>query len=160
MPVQILLKEDVEDLGSQGDVVAVKPGYARNFLLPQGKALLATKQALKLQAALREEREKRAIQEKADAESIIKKIEGQTLTTTEKVDATGHMYGSVSAADIAHLFEAQLSIKVPKKAIHLKSAIKEVGIHNLQVTLFEGIEASVILKILPEGEQGEAILPS
>src|SRR5262245_8691147 len=97
MATKLLLIEDVEDLGRSGDVVSVKPGYARNFLLPRGHAVRADQHALRMQTRLQEERQKRAILEKQEAEKTAAALEGVTLSTIVKVDHEGHMYGSVSA---------------------------------------------------------------
>src|SRR5689334_17894347 len=99
MANKLLLMKDVEELGRSGDVVSVKPGYARNYLLPQGFAVLADKKALKMQARLQEERRKKAVEDKKEAEELAQAIDGVTLTTIVKVDHEGHMYGSVSAHD-------------------------------------------------------------
>src|ERR1700722_6063765 len=104
---QLLLIEDVEDLGRSGDVVSVKPGYCRNFLLPQKKAVVADKFTLRMQARLKEERAKRAESDRKDAEEVSRKIEGMVLAIEVKVDPDGHMYGSVSAMDIVRLLEKE-----------------------------------------------------
>lgn len=153
---KLLLIEDVESLGRSGDIVSVRPGYARNFLLPQGLALVADQSALRMQTRLQEERRKKAIQDKKEADELAVHIEGKTLTTIVKVDHEGHMYGSVSAADIAHLFQEQENIAIEKRAIVLKHALKETGVHNLSIKLKEGVAASFTLKIVPEEEQHAA----
>jgi large subunit ribosomal protein L9 len=150
---KLLLIEDVESLGRSGDIVTVRPGYARNFLLPQGLALVADQSALRMQARLQEERRKKAIQDKKEADELAVHIEGKTLTTIVKVDQEGHMYGSVSATDIVHLFQEQENLTVEKRGISLKHALKEIGVHNLTVKLKEGVIASFTLKIVPEEEK-------
>ncbi|HSX11933.1 MAG TPA: 50S ribosomal protein L9, partial [Rhabdochlamydiaceae bacterium] len=86
MKNQLLLVEDVDDLGRSGDVVSVKPGFARNFLIPQKKAVVATKGTLRMQERLKEERAQKAIVDKKEAEEFAARIEGMVLTTTVKVD--------------------------------------------------------------------------
>ena len=93
---QLLLIEDVEDLGRSGDVVSVKPGYSRNFLLPQKKAVVADKFTLRMQAKLKAERAKRAEIDRQEAESQAQKIEGMVLSIEVKVDPDGHMYVIIS----------------------------------------------------------------
>ena len=107
MPNQLLLLEDVENLGRSGDVVSVKPGYCRNFLLPQKKAVVADNYTLRLQAKLKDERLKRAAVDRKEAEELAQKVEGMVLTIEVKVDPDGHMYGSVAAVDIVKLFEKE-----------------------------------------------------
>jgi large subunit ribosomal protein L9 len=150
---KLLLIEDVESLVRSGDIVTVRPGYARNFLLPQGFALVADQSALRMQTRLQEERRKKAVQDKKESDELAVHIEGKSLTTIVKVDHEGHMYGSVSAADIVHLFQEQEKLTVEKRAIVLKHALKETGVHHLTVKLKEGVSAAFTLKIVPEEEQ-------
>lgn len=151
MAAKLLLIEDVEDLGRSGDLVTVKPGFARNFLIPRKYAVVANAATLRIQAKLQEERLKKAAVEKQEAESIAKVLEGVTVKTIVKIDHDGHMYGSVSAHDIVELLQSQANITLEKRAIALKHAIKETGIHSIAVKLKEGITASFTLKVIPEG---------
>jgi large subunit ribosomal protein L9 len=143
---QLLLLEDVEDLGRSGDVVSVKPGYCRNFLLPQKKAVIADKFTLRMQAKLKEEREKRAETDRKDAQELSGKIEGMVLAIEVKVDPDGHMYGSVSATDIVRLFEKE-GIVLEKRNIVLAHPIKTLGVHPIQLKLKEGVPAQITLKV-------------
>src|SRR5690349_17723137 len=101
---QLLLLQDVDDLGRSGDVVSVKPGFARNFLIPQKKAVVATPFTLRLRDELQKERAKRAEIDKTASEALAQDIEGKVLEIRVKVDPDGHMYGSVGYADIIRLF--------------------------------------------------------
>jgi large subunit ribosomal protein L9 len=149
MANQLLLLEDVDDLGRSGDVVKVKPGYARNYLLPMKKAVIADQRTLRMQAKLQEERAKKAVVDKKDAEELAIRIQGMVLTTVVKVDPEGHMYGSVSALDIIHLFEKE-GIALEKRSIILPQAIKEVGVYNLSLRLKEGVMTSFTLKVVSD----------
>jgi large subunit ribosomal protein L9 len=155
MANKLLLMKDVDDLGRSGDIVTVKPGFARNFLLPQGFAVLADKRALKMQARLQEERKKKAIQDKNESDELASAIEGVTLTTIVKVDHEGHMYGSVSAHGVAELLAQQIGRPVEKKVVQaaVKHALKETGVFPLTARLKEGVTAHFTLKIVPEEEQ-------
>lgn len=162
MANKFLLVEDVEALGRSGDIVGVKPGYARNYLIPQGLAVIADKKALRMQARLQEERHKKAAVDLQESEELAAKIEGQNLTVTVKVDHEGHMYGSVNATDIEHLLEKQMGIVLEKKSIQLKHPIKTTGAHTIHVKLKEGVTASFSLTVeaeikgsLPGAEQAE-----
>lgn len=146
MQNQLLLLEDVEDLGRSGDVVKVKPGYSRNFLIPQKKAVVADKFTLRLQAKLKEERAKQAEVDRQAAEELAKKLDGMVLETEVKVDPDGHMYGSVSAMDIVKLFEAQ-GIVLEKRNIVLLHPIKTLGVHPITLKLKEGVPAQITLKV-------------
>jgi large subunit ribosomal protein L9 len=138
MPIQLLLLDDVDELGRSGDVVNVKPGYARNFLVPQKKAVPADKHTLRMQARLREERAKQAEIDRKESEALAMKYSGLELQTIVKVDPEGHMYGSVSAVDIVRLFEEK-GIKLDRKNIVLPHPIKTLGKHQLNAKLKEGV---------------------
>lgn len=157
MATKLLLIEDVEALGRSGDIVNVKPGYARNFLMPQGYAVVADKNALRRQARLQEERQKRAIVDKQEADKIAASLENVTLTTIVKVDHEGHMYGSVSAHDVANLLLEQAKVEIEKRAVALKHPIKETGVHAITIKLKEGVTTQVTLKIVPE--EGRSPIP-
>jgi large subunit ribosomal protein L9 len=158
---QLLLIQDVDDLGRSGDVVSVKPGYSRNFLLPQKKAVIADKYTLRLQAKLKEERAKRAEMDRKEAEEMAQKIEGMVLSIDVKVDPDGHMYGSVSTLDIARLFEAE-GYTIERRNIVLAHPIKTLGVHPIQLKLKEGVPARITLKVhsggvIPTAEEPEAL---
>lgn len=147
--LKLLLLKDVEDLGRSGEVALAKPGYARNYLIPQKLAVFADPNTLKMQEKLKKERSIMAVEEKKEAEALAKTIEPMTLSITVKADVDGKMYGSVNAQDIANLFEAH-SIKLLKKNIILKKPIKEVGDFEIPILLKEGVEIKVTLKVIPE----------
>lgn len=150
MATKLLLLEDVEALGRSGEIVSVKPGYARNYLLPQGLAVIADKGALRHQERLREERQKKAIADKEESEQIAARLEGITLTTIVKVDHEGHMYGSVTAHEIVHILREQQQMELERKDIQLKHPIKSTGVHAIPVKLKEGIVSSFNLKVMSE----------
>lgn len=151
---KLLLIEDVEALGRKGEIVTARPGYVRNFLLPQGLAVIADKNALRMQARLKAEREKQAVIDKKESEELAARCQGLTLSTTVKVDHDGHMYGSVSALDVAHLLQNQAGITLEKRSIQLPHALKEVGVHEIKVKLKEGITSMITLKVIPEEVHG------
>jgi len=146
MNQQLLLLEDVDALGRSGDVVTVKPGYARNFLLPKKIAVVASKQTLRMQARLKEERAKQAEIDRQASEELAARMQGTRLEIVVKVDPEGHMYGSVSAADIAQLFADQ-GVVIEKKYVVLPQPIKALGTHNLNLKLKEGVIMPFILQV-------------
>lgn len=150
MATKLLLLEDVDSLGRSGEVVSVRPGYARNFLIPKKLAVTANKQALRLQERLKEERQKRAFIDLQESEEIAARLNEKVLIKVVKVDHEGRMYGSVTLVDIAHLLAENFQIEVEKKAIQLKHAIKTTGVHSIGIKLKEGITASVNLTIMSE----------
>lgn len=155
---QLLLLEDVDNLGRSGDLVSVKPGYSRNFLVPQKKAVVADKFTLRMQARLKEERAKLAEVERGEAEALSRKLEGMVLGIEVKIDPDGHMYGSVASTDIVNLFEAE-GVKIEKRHVLLPHPIKDLGVHLIRLKLKEGIPAQVTLHVIPEGCVIEEFLP-
>jgi len=150
MKQQLLLLEDVEDLGKAGDLVTVKSGFARNFLLPKKMGMVADKNTLKRQEKLQEERKKKALIDRKESEEIAEKLKNITLRTEVKIDPEGKMYGSVSAGDISALLKEE-GFEIEKKQVKLAKAIKETGMHSISILLKEEVEANVSLKIKPEG---------
>lgn len=155
MATKLLLIEDVENLGRSGEVVAVRPGYARNLLIPKRKALLASKQTLRMQAELQQKRQQQAIADKRDSEAVAEGINGKIVTALVKVDHGGHMYGSVSAHDIIELLQQQHGISLEKRNLQLKHPIKETGVFDIPVRLMEGVIATFHLKVISEHDAAQ-----
>ncbi|MDR3624333.1 MAG: 50S ribosomal protein L9 [Chlamydiales bacterium] len=150
MATHLLLLEDVENLGRSGDIVSVRPGFARNFLLPKKKALVADQNARRMQLRLQEERAKQAVVDKQEAEDLSVRVKDMVFTVEVKVDPDGNMYGSVTALDIQRLFEAE-GVKLEKRSVHLAQPIKSTGVHTVELRLKEGVISSCKVKIVPEG---------
>lgn len=146
MQNQLLLLEDVESLGRCGEIVAVKPGFARNCLIPQKKAIVADKRALRLRAQLVEKREAQAKIDRAEAEKLVERIAGLDLSVEVKVDPEGQLYGSVTAADIVKLLEKE-NVILEKKNIILVHPIKTLGAHTISLKLKEGVTTSFALNV-------------
>lgn len=153
MKQQYLLIKDVEDIGQCGEVISAKPGFARNYLLPEEKAVPANQHTLRMQARLQEERAKQAAVDRKEAEALAVKLQGLTLTTTVKVDPEGNMYGSVGYSDILELF-AKEGIQLDRRNIGLNKPIKTIGVHPMTLKLKEGVVCDYTLHIL--GEQANA----
>lgn len=151
---KLLLIADVDDLGKGGEIVAVRPGYARNFLLPQKKAVIATKNTLRMQEKLKKERALRAEVEKKESEELSAKVEGTTFSINVKVDPEGKMYGSVSPKDIVDLL-AKEGYEIDKRSVQLKQPIKETGAFQIHLKLKEEVTCSFHLKVVPEVEEGQ-----
>jgi large subunit ribosomal protein L9 len=149
MKQQYLLVEDVEGIGRSGEVISVKPGFARNYLCPQRKAVLATDHSLRMQTKLQEERAKKAAVDKEKAAKIAEKYNQLVLTINVKVDPEGHMYGSVGVADLLELF-VQEGLELDRKHIELHKPIKEVGVHLMKLKLDEGVFCEYTLQVVGE----------
>jgi large subunit ribosomal protein L9 len=154
MKQKLLLLQDVEDLGKQGEVVSVRAGYARNFIIPMQKGVIADSGTLRMQEKLQKERAIRADKDKQESEVLAQQIGGKTLSIDVKVDPEGKMYGSVSAKDIVDLWH-QENVILDKKQVQLKHAIKATGVHEIIIKLKEDVTASFHLKVIPQVQQKE-----
>src|SRR5512145_558753 len=143
--MEILLIENVPSLGVRGDIVNVKDGYARNFLLPRKKALPVTA-GNKRQIELEKERNlKLRAKELAEAHSLKEKLEAVALSVAKKVGENGHLFGSVTNADVAELLKAK-DFEIEKQAITLPH-VKDVGTFTVDIRLFSGVHAKVSLAV-------------
>lgn len=150
MKQQLLLLDDVDGLGRSGDVVTAKPGFIRNFLLPQKKAVIADKQTIKMQARLKEEREKRAAVDRKESEGMAAKLASVVISTEVKIDPEGKMYGSVTTLDISRLLQDK-GYQIERKQVLLPQPIKNLGTHTINLRLKEGVPATFTLEVTPEG---------
>ncbi len=138
--VRVILNEDVHNLGDAGEVVSVKPGYARNFLIPEGKALPATAERVnELEHRKRVISEKRA-KELSDLESVKAKLDGIELEIAAQVGEEGKLFGSVTAANLAELL-GERGLEVDRRKIVLPEAIKTVGEHTVAIRLRRDVQA-------------------
>ena len=147
--MKIILKEDVRGLGYKDDVVEVKDGYGRNYLIPQGKAVVATSSALKVLAENQRQRAYKLAQIKADAEAAAAALEGVALTIGAKTSATGTIFGSVNAIQIAEALE-KLGHNVDRKLITIKEAIKEVGNYTATIQFHKEVAVELPFEVVAE----------
>ena len=147
--MKIILKEDVRDLGYKDDVVEVKDGYGRNYLIPQGKAVVATSSALKVLAENQRQRAHKLAQIKADAEAAAAALEGVALTIGAKTSATGTIFGSVNAIQIAEALE-KLGHNVDRKLITIKETIKEVGNYTATIQFHKEVAVELPFEVVAE----------
>ena len=149
--MEIILKEDVANLGYKNDIVNVKSGYGRNYLIPSGKAVIASPAAKKALAEELKQRAHKLEKLKAEAEAVAEKLKEVALTISTKVSATGTIYGSVSNIQIADELE-KLGFNVDRKQISVKEVVKEVGDYVPNVKLFKDVEVAVPFKVVAEAE--------
>ena len=116
MKYHLLLLEDAVNLGRKGELVYAAPGFARNFLLPQGKAVLASHATVRMREKLQKERDEQAALDRKESGALAEKLKGKILDTIVKVDPAGHMYGSVTTTDIAQILDAN-GFKIDKKNV-------------------------------------------
>jgi large subunit ribosomal protein L9 len=147
MPTEIILLERVEKLGKMGDVVKVKPGYARNFLLPQRKALRATKENLAYFEAQRAALEKLNNERKAEAEKIASKLQGLKVVIIRQASEAGSLYGSVASRDVADALAADAKITIARNQVDLNDAFKTIGLFPVKITLHPEVKVQITLNI-------------
>lgn len=155
MPTEIILLERVEKLGKMGDVVKVKPGYARNFLLPQRKALRATKENLAYFEAQRKALEAQNAERKAEAEKSATKLEGLKLVILRQASEAGSLYGSVASRDIADALAAKGVITIARNQVDLNDAIKSLGLFPVKIILHPEVKVQITLNIARSEEEAK-----
>ncbi len=147
--MKIILKEDVSGLGYKDDVVEVKDGYGRNYLIPTGKAVIATESALKVLAENQKQRAHKLAKIKADAEALAAQIKDLKLTIGAKTSATGTIFGSVNNIQIAEALE-KLGHNVDRKLIEIKESVKEVGNYIAIVKLHKEVIVELPFEVIAE----------
>ncbi|NDV69003.1 50S ribosomal protein L9 [Dysgonomonas sp. 25] len=147
--MQVILKEDVANLGYKDDVVTVKSGYGRNYLLPQGKAVIATESAKKMLAENLKQRAHKLEKIKKDAEAFAAKLEGVSLTIGAKTSSTGTIFGSVTNIQVAEALE-KLGYNVDRKTIVIKDSVKEVGSYKALVKLHKEVSVEIPFEVVSE----------
>lgn len=152
--MEIILLERVEKLGRMGEVVNVKPGYARNFLLPQKKALRATKENLAFFESQKAKLEAQNQERKADAEKLAPKFDNLTVIIIRQSGETGILYGSVSARDVAEAVTAT-GIEVARSQIAIETPIKTLGLFKVRVVLHPEVIVQVTVNVARTNEEAE-----
>ncbi len=147
--MKVILKKDLPNLGKAGDVINVKDGFARNYLLPKGLAILANQKSIE---ALERERKialAKAERERKKAQSLAEKLQGYSITLYRKVVEEGRLYGSVSAIDIAKALQEK-GMEIDKKQIHLEEPIKMVGTYEVNIKLAPEVIIPIKVEIIEE----------
>ncbi len=152
--MQIILLERVEKLGQMGDVVQVKDGFARNFLLPRGKALRATKANLARFEAERVQLEARNLELKAEAEALGEKMDGEAFVIIRQSSESGQLYGSVSARDVADA-ATENGFSTDKGQVRMDRAIKTLGLHPLSVVLHPEVSVTITINVARTEDEAE-----
>jgi large subunit ribosomal protein L9 len=152
--VQVILLERVEKLGQMGQVVDVRPGYARNFLLPQKKALRATKDNLAYFETQRGQLEAQNLARKSEAEQVAQKLNGLSVVVIRQAGESGQLYGSVTARDVAQGI-TEAGFTVGRGQIVLERAIKTLGLHKQRVVLHPEVSVTVTVNVAQSAEEAE-----
>lgn len=152
--MEVILLERIARLGQMGDTVKVKDGYARNFLLPKGKALRANEGNKKKFEGQRAQLEARNLERKSEASAVAEKLDGKTFVVVRSAGETGQLYGSVSTRDIAELLTAE-GFTVGRNQVELNQPIKAIGLTNVAISLHPEVEVTVALNIARSSEEAE-----
>lgn len=147
--MKLILKSEVDNLGLPGDVVDVADGYGRNYLIPRGMAIVATPGAMKEAQALTRSRKAREAQTLDSANEAKSILESRTLRIASRVDDRGHLYGSVSANDVARLLKER-GHDIPRKRVELRGTIKEIGTYEVPIHVHPQVTALVTLEVVDE----------
>ena len=152
--MQVVLLERIGRLGQMGDVVKVRPGFARNFLLPQGKALRATKENLARFETERAQLEATNLQRKQEAEDVAKKLDGLSFVILRQAGDTGQLYGSVSTRDIAEAVTSG-GFTIERSQVLLDHPIKSLGLHDVRLGLHPEVEIKVAVNVARTEEEAQ-----
>lgn len=147
--MKVILKEDINRLGYKDDVVEVRDGYGRNFLIPQGKAVVATESALKVLAENQRQRAHKLAKIKADAEELASRLADVKLTIATKTSSTGTIFGSVKDVQIAEGLE-KLGFNIDRKLVVIAQPIKEVGEYTVTLNLHKDVKAQIPVTVVTE----------
>ncbi len=152
--MEVILLERISRLGQMGETVKVKDGFARNFLLPQGKALRANEANKKKFEGQRAQLEARNLERKSEATQVAEKLDGKSFIVVRSAGETGQLYGSVSTRDIADLLTAE-GFTVSRNQIELNQPIKTIGLSNVAIALHPEVEVTVTLNVARSADEAE-----
>ena len=151
--MKIILSNDVETLGKKGDVVTVKDGYARNFLVPNGLAIPASRGALKQAELMRKARVDRDAKAKAEAAAKVAHLAASPVYISARAGEGGRLFGSVTNADIARAVLDQLEEDIDRRNVRLDDAIRSLGTHQVEVKLHEEVNALITVEVIAHEEE-------
>ncbi|MBM3743329.1 MAG: 50S ribosomal protein L9 [Actinobacteria bacterium] len=146
--MKLILTREVTGLGKAGDVVSVKDGYARNFLIPRGSAILWSDGGEKQIAGIRRARQAREIRDKDHANEIKAKLERALLEIKVKVGSTGRLFGSVTEKDVAQVIKNETGVDIDRHKIKLMKHVKNLGKHTAKVSLITGVSANITVNVV------------
>jgi large subunit ribosomal protein L9 len=149
--VKVVLRADVENVGKKGDVLDVADGYGRNYLVPRGLALVASKGVAAQAAAMRRSRDLRDARDRESAEAVARDLVSAVIRIPAKAGAEGRLFGSVTAADVVDAVKAQTGVELERRRLHLGEPIKSLGTHQLPVKLHADVEFLVTVEVVGQG---------
>ncbi|GAA5093959.1 50S ribosomal protein L9 [Bartonella acomydis] len=152
--MDIILLERIPRLGQMGDIVSVKDGYARNFLLPQGKALRANEANKKHFEIQRAQLEARNLERKSEAQKVAEKLDGTSFIAVRSAGETGQLYGSVSTRDISEIITSE-GFSIERNQVELNHPIKTIGLHTITLSLHPEVQISVIINVARSASEAQ-----
>ncbi|WP_019219678.1 50S ribosomal protein L9 [Bartonella florencae] len=152
--MDIILLERIPRLGQMGDIVSVKDGYARNFLLPQGKALRANEDNKKHFEIQRTQLEARNLERKSEAQEVAEKLDGKSFIAVRSAGETGQLYGSVSTRDISEIITSE-GFSIGRNQVELNHPIKTIGLHTITLSLHPEVQISVIINVARSASEAQ-----
>jgi len=148
--MKIILQKPVDKLGVPGDVVEVADGYARNYLMPRGLAVKATRGGVKHVDSLQRAHTVRVNEEKAEAEQLAQRLIATPVQVTAHAGDEGKLFGSVTPSDVAEAIERQLGVRLDRHDVHLDEPIRSVGVHEVQVHVFAEVDPVISVEVVPD----------
>jgi large subunit ribosomal protein L9 len=148
--VKIVLRSDVANLGRKGDVVEVADGYARNYLVPKGLAMTATKGSARQSEAMQRSRQVRDTKEREGAEATARLLEARRIEITARAGEGGRLFGSVTTTDVAEALEAQTGVHIDRRKLHLDEPIKTLGVHEVPVRLHPEVPVAITVEVVAQ----------
>lgn len=148
--MKIVLREDVENLGRKGDLLEVAEGYARNFLVPRGLAMKATKGVVKQSDAMRRNRDAREVKDREGAQEVAGRLDGVRIEVPARAGEGGKLFGSVTNADIAAAVQKATGVELDRRTIQLDEPLKELGPQELAVRLHAEVTATLQVEVVAE----------
>ena len=149
--MRIVLRTDVENVGKKGDILEVADGFARNYLIPKGRAIAATKGVQSQADAMRRSRDKKDSADREAAEVVARTLVPTVITISAKAGAEGKLFGSVTTTELAESVQAQTGIELDRRRIHLDEPIRSVGTHEVPVKLHADVEFRLTVEVSPAG---------
>ena len=156
MDIEVMLMDNVKKLGKSGEIVKVKPGYARNCLFPKGLAAIATEAAKRKLKKLEAERAAKAAELKKEALEVARKLDKLELTVSAPTVDGKKLYGSVSVTDLLAAIEANRGVKIERSMLDIEDSLREVGEYEANIDLGQGVIVKFKINILDEGAQTDA----
>jgi large subunit ribosomal protein L9 len=145
--VKIILQKEIDKLGTPGEVVTVADGYARNYLVPRGLAIPASKGAVRHAESLKRGHEERVAKARTEAEAVAERLASATIRVTAKAGEEGKLFGSITAQDLAEEIERQAGQAIDRRTIHLDEPIRSVGTHEVHVRLHPDVTATLTVEV-------------